>query len=99
MLLVDYLEVVDSQRGIAWRRADSLSLRQLLGIDLDEKTATIRHSPTPARVCRRKLWQVFQFVLQIDSEKKLLAAMAGRCRQHDAGVRTDYGQTKPAKTA
>ncbi len=36
--LVGYLEGIDSERGIAWRTADSLSLRSFLGVALDEKT-------------------------------------------------------------
>src|SRR5919206_4416835 len=31
MLMVGYFEGIDSERGIAWRCADSLSLRQFLG--------------------------------------------------------------------
>src|SRR6478736_8965188 len=38
MLLVGYFEGLDSQRGIAWRCADSFSLRQFLGIPLDKST-------------------------------------------------------------
>ena len=38
LLLVGYLEGVDSERGIAWRAADSLGLRRFLGIGLDEQT-------------------------------------------------------------
>ena len=38
MLLVGYFEGIDSQRGIAWRCADSLALRQFLGMPLDEAT-------------------------------------------------------------
>jgi len=38
MLLVGYFEGIDSQRGIAWRCADSLALRQFLGIPLSEAT-------------------------------------------------------------
>ena len=38
MLLVGYFEGIDSQRGIAWRCADSLSLRQFLGVPLDDGT-------------------------------------------------------------
>ena len=38
MLLVGYFENLDSQRGIAWRCGDSLSLRQFLGVPLDERT-------------------------------------------------------------
>ena len=38
MMLVGYFEGLDSERGIAWRVADSLSLRNFLGYGLDEKT-------------------------------------------------------------
>ena len=38
MLLVGYFEGLDSQRGIAWRCADSLSLRAFLGVRLGEQT-------------------------------------------------------------
>jgi transposase len=37
MLLVGYFEGIDSQRGIAWRCADSLSLREFLGLALSER--------------------------------------------------------------
>ena len=37
-LLIGYFEGIDSERGIAWRAADSLGLRQFLQIGLDEKT-------------------------------------------------------------
>lgn len=36
MLLVGYFEGINSQRGIAWRCSDSLSLRDFLGIPLGE---------------------------------------------------------------
>lgn len=38
MLLIGYFEGIDSERGIAWRCADSLSLRQFLGFSLEEDT-------------------------------------------------------------
>ena len=38
MLLVGYFEGIDSERGIAWRVADSLGLRKFLGYTLDEST-------------------------------------------------------------
>ena len=38
MLLIGYFERIDSERGIAWRCADSLSLRAFLGLALDERT-------------------------------------------------------------
>src|SRR6266852_2514217 len=37
-LLVGYFEGIDSERGIAWRVADSLALRRFLLIGLDERT-------------------------------------------------------------
>lgn len=36
LLLIGYFEGIDSERGIAWRAADSLGLRQFLRIGLDE---------------------------------------------------------------
>ena len=38
LLLVGYFEGIDSERGIAWRTADSLALRGCLGLGLDEAT-------------------------------------------------------------
>jgi transposase len=37
-LFIGYFEGIDSERGIAWRVADSLGLRRFLGIGLDETT-------------------------------------------------------------
>src|SRR5919108_2036567 len=37
-LLAGYFEGIDSERGIAWRMADSLALRRFVGILLEEKT-------------------------------------------------------------
>src|SRR3989338_2596864 len=72
MLLVGYFEGLASERGIAWRVADSLSLRKYLGYGLDEKTPD--HS-TISRT-RRLYWlstqqAVFRWVL------KLLACARG----------------------
>jgi transposase len=74
MLLVGYFEGIGSQRGIAWRCADSLSLREFLGIPLNEKspdhsTLTNTRKRLPAEVFE----EVFQFVLRIAVEKKLLS--------------------------
>src|SRR6266576_3561425 len=38
VMMIGFLEGLDSERGIAWRLADSLTLRQFLSIGLDEKT-------------------------------------------------------------
>jgi transposase len=36
LLLIGYFEGIDAERGIAWRAADSLALRDFLGVGLDE---------------------------------------------------------------
>src|SRR5271163_450930 len=74
MLLVGYFEDIDSQRGIAWRCADSLSLRQFLGIPLEEPTPD--HSTltnTRNRLPHKVFDEVFQFVLRIAAGKKLVS--------------------------
>ncbi len=38
IMMIGFFEGIDSERGIAWRLADSLTLRQFLGIGLDERT-------------------------------------------------------------
>jgi transposase len=38
MLMIGYFEGIDSERGIAWRCADSLALRRFLGYPLDQST-------------------------------------------------------------
>ena len=55
MLLVGYFEGIDSQRGIAWRCADSLSLREFLGIAVgfkppDHSTLTNTRKRLPEEV-------------------------------------------------
>src|SRR5687767_4450039 len=73
MLLVGYFEGIDSQRGIAWRCSDSLSLRAFLGIPWNE--ATPDHSSLTKIRQRLPLEvheQVFLFVLQLAQQKKLV---------------------------
>jgi transposase len=36
LLLIGYFEGIDSERGIAWRAADSLALRDFLGVGLED---------------------------------------------------------------
>ena len=83
MLLVGYFEGIDSQRGIAWRCTDGLSLRQFLGVRLGEETPahstlSLARQRLPAKVFE----EVFPFVLGIVANKRLLGGkMVGR----DAG--------------
>jgi len=73
MLLVGYFEGLDSERGICWRCADSLSLREFL--QLDTAQAVPDHSSL-SRI-RRRLpleihHEVFTHVLRLLSEHGLL---------------------------
>jgi transposase len=73
MLLVGYFEGVASERGVAWRCADSLSLREFLGYELTETTPD--HSTLSG--LRRKLGlalhrAVFDWVLEVAKQEKIL---------------------------
>lgn len=73
MLLVGYFEGLESQRGIAWRCADSLSLHEFLNVAPHEPTPD--HSTltnTRKRLPPEIFDEVFQFVLKLANEKKLL---------------------------
>ena len=73
MLLVGYFEGLDSERGICWRCADSLSLREFL--QLDTMQAVPDHSSLSRIRTRLPLeihHDVFTFVLRLLSEKGLL---------------------------
>jgi transposase len=101
-LLIGYFEGLDSERGIAWRTADSLSLRKFLGYALDE--ATPDHSSISRT--RRLYWlethtAIFRWVLKILEEEGLVS---GRTVSMDATtleanaamksiVRRDNGQS------
>ena len=73
MLLIGYFEGIDSERGIAWRCADSLALRRFLGYGLDQRTPD--HSSLS--VIRTRLdiethREIFQWVLKVLSKSGLL---------------------------
>jgi transposase len=100
-LLIGYFEGIDSERGIAWRLADSLSLRKFVGYGLDEKTPD--HS-TLSRT-RRLFWvsthkAVFRWVLRVLNEEDLISgntvSVDGTTLEANAAlksiVRRDNGQ-------
>jgi transposase len=73
MVLIGYFEGIGSQRGIAWRCSDSLSLRDFLGIPLteespDHSSLSVIRDRLPIEVHR----QVFTWVLRLLEEKKLV---------------------------
>ena len=73
MLLIGYFEGIDSERGIAWRCADSLGLRQFLGYGLDRRTPD--HSSLSvirSRIDMETHEEVFQWVLKVLAKSGLL---------------------------
>jgi transposase len=74
LLLIGYFEGIDSERGIAWRTADSLALRGFLGLGLDE--APPEHS-TISRTRRlidlETHRAVFTWILQVLATADLIA--------------------------
>jgi len=73
MLMIGYFEGIDSERGIAWRCADSLSLKRFLGYALTEMTAD--HS-TVSRTRRlidlETHGRVFTWMLQVLAKQGLI---------------------------
>jgi transposase len=72
-LLIGYFEGIDSERGIAWRLADSLALRRFVGIALTEDTpdhSTI--SRTRRRIDVETHQEVFGRVLNLLADRGLL---------------------------
>jgi len=73
-LLIGYFEGIDSERGVAWRIADSLSLRRFLAIELDEQApdhSTI--SRTRRLIDIETHRKVFSWALRLLAREGLLA--------------------------
>ena len=74
MLFVGYFEDIDSQRGIAWRCADSRSLRSFLFLETYESSPDHSSlSRISGRLPLEVYEQVFCFVLGLAEEHKLLS--------------------------
>lgn len=74
LLLVGYFEGIDSERGIAWRCSDSLSLRSFVGYAIDEAVAdhsTISRSRRLIDLETHR--QVFTWVLKVLADYDLIS--------------------------
>ncbi len=70
LLLIGYFEGIDSERGIAWRASDSLSLRRFLRVGLNESPSdhsTISRTRRLIDVGTHR--EVFTWVLGVLAEK------------------------------
>jgi transposase len=73
MLLVGYFEGLDSERGIAWRVADSLGLRRFLGYALHESTPDHSSVSRTRRLMDIETHQeVFDWILTVLAKEGLL---------------------------
>jgi transposase len=73
LMLVGYFEGIDSERGIAWRVADSLGLRQYLGFGLDERTPDHSTISRTRRLIDVETHQkVFFWVLGLLADRELI---------------------------
>jgi transposase len=93
LLLVGYFEGIDSERGIAWRAADSLALRSFLGLELSEVTpdhTTI--SRTRRLIDLETHRNVFGWVLRMLADEGLLKgntiAVDGTTLEANAALRS-----------
>src|SRR6202162_3583371 len=65
IMMIGFFEGLDSERGIAWRLADSLTLRQFLSMGLDEKTPDhVTISRTRRLIDAETHQQIFAWVLE-----------------------------------
>ncbi len=65
IMMIGFFEGLESERGIAWRLADSLTLRQFLSIGLDEKTPDhVTISRTRRLIHASTHQRIFSFVLE-----------------------------------
>ncbi len=73
LLMVGYFEGIDSERGIAWRASDSLSIRSFVRVALDENVPDHSTISRTRRLIDVETHEaVFQWVLAVLAEKKLL---------------------------
>jgi transposase len=74
-MLIGYLEGIDSERGMAWRVADSLGLRRFLGYSLTDDTPDHSTISRNRRVIDVETHQeVFTWVLKLLAKEGLLKA-------------------------
>ena len=73
LLLIGYFEGIEGERGIAWRAADSLALRQFLELELSEAPADHSTISRTRRLIDVETHRaVFGWVLELLAEKGLL---------------------------
>jgi len=93
LLLVGYFEGIDSERGIAWRAADSLALRSFLGLEMSETTPDHTTISRTRRLIDLETHRgVFGWVLRVLAEEGLVKgntiAIDGTTLEANAALRS-----------
>jgi transposase len=93
LLLVGYFEGIDSERGISWRAADSLTLRRFLGYELNESTPDHTTISRTRRLIDLETHRtIFGWVLKVLAEEGLLKgntlAIDGTTLEANAALRS-----------
>src|SRR5450755_671909 len=74
LMLIGYFEGIDSERGIAWRCADSLSLRSFVGYEISDVSADHSTISRTRRLNDLETHQVvFQWVLKVLADYDLIS--------------------------
>ena len=98
LLMVGYFEGIDSERGMAWRAADSLGIRAFLRIALDETVpdhSTISRTRRLMDIETHRL--VFVWLLEILAEHGLLRGQTIGIERDDAGSERGLAQHRAAR--
>ena len=97
LLMIGYFEGIDSERGIAWRAADSLALRDFLGLNLADAPpdhSTISRTRRLIDVETHRA--VFTWVLQCVGDGRVGEGQDDRRRRDDAGSERGDAQHRAA---
>jgi hypothetical protein len=93
LLLVGYFEGLDAQRAIAWRAADSIALREFLGLVLPEAPPDHSTISRTRRLIDVETHEaVFTWILQRLADVGLVRGKTVGDRRHDVG-----SQRRPAE--
>jgi transposase len=98
LLLIGYFEGIDSERSIPWRAADSFTLRDFLGVGLENEPpehSTI--SRTRRLIDLETHRAVFTWVLQCLSTAGLIRGKTNRHRRHHAGSKCGVTEHRPTR--
>ena len=97
LLLIGYFEGIDSERGIAWRAADSLALRDFLGLNLADAPpdhSTISRTRRLIDIDTHRA--VFTWVLQDVGDRRVGAGQDDWDRRDDVGSERRHAQHRAA---